>query len=96
MRAKPQVDAVGEAVRRAGGEKVDHLLDDAGEEDGVGGRSGVVDLGFSLAISLAIFLVKDDQIDVGAVVEFLSAELAEPEDDHSRVFAVGGAGLAEF
>src|SRR5207249_10803987 len=70
-RAEPEIDAEDEAVARDLAERARHLLGEAREE-----------LPERAARRLfAVALVDVDQIDVGAVVELLAAELAHTEND---------------
>ncbi len=66
------------------GQQADDLAADLGEQLGVG-----QDLG---AIGLAVFVVEKDQVDVGAVVELLAAQLTQPEYDKpsSRACTMSG------
>ncbi len=71
--AQPHVDAIGDSQRRVVGQQPDELAPHPGEELGVGD-----DLGPAVC---AILVVQEDQIDVGAVVELLAAQLAQAQHD---------------
>ncbi len=71
--AQPHVDAIGHPQRGVVGQQTDDVAAHPGKELGV--RH---DLG---ALGLAVFVVEEYQIDVGAVVELLAAELSQAQDD---------------
>ena len=78
--AEPHVDPVRQAEAGVVGQHPDDLAADLGEELGVGD-----DLG---ADGLAVGVVDEDQVDVGAIVQLLAAELAERQNDEPRGLAV--------
>ena len=88
FRAEAHIDAIGHAEHSMVGEEADDFASHSGEEFGVGDGSR--------AKGLAFEVVEEDQIDVRAVVELLSAELAEGEDDEFPWGAVGAGGSAVF
>jgi hypothetical protein len=86
---QPQIDAVRLAAIGVRAQEPDDLGADAGEVIVVG------DDGDALALSLAFLVVEEHQVDVAGIVEFLAAELAEPEDDAARRLVELGERLAE-
>ncbi len=73
---EPHVDAIGHPQRGVVGQQADDVAAHPGKKLGVGD-----DLG---AGGLAVFVVEEDQVDVGAVVELLAAELTQPQHDEPR------------
>ena len=81
---QPHVDAIGDPQRGVVGQQPDDVAPHPGKELGVGH-----DLG---ALGLAVFVVEEDQIDVGAVVELLRrpafpapARRSEPADPRAVI-----------
>lgn len=65
------------------GEEPDDLAAESGEELGVGDRPRTGGLSFDV--------VKEDQVDVRAVVQLLAAVLAERQDDEPRGLTIASA-----
>jgi len=84
--AEAEVDAVAEAFGGVGGEEVRETGGDFLEELAVG--DGV------FAVGLAVALIEEEEVDVGAVVEFVGSEFTEGEDGEAALVAGGEAGGA--